>query len=130
MHEVAVAQSIIDIVRKKAQQSAERGPVVAVRIAAGEFRNIDAASLLFAFDALKQGTEDLDACELIIAMVEAEATCRTMGHVYNPSFNAGFRCPQCGDSIGALIHGEELDVVGVDIQSIVKEERDGYARIS
>lgn len=70
MHEMGIAQSVIDIVQKQA----EGHPGAAIRtigLRIGPFAGIDASSLTFCFDCLKAGTP-LEAAGLRIEEAELD----------------------------------------------------------
>ena len=80
MHEVGIAQSILDAVRTEMQPYSEARPVkVAVRV--GAMSGVDRDSLAFCFEAITKGTlfeamtlelEDAPADELELKFLELE----------------------------------------------------------
>lgn len=130
MHEAAVAQSILNIVCTKLRQTPNAEEVLTVHIIVGEFRNVEIASLQFAFDNLKALFNGCHNCELEAKVVQSKAVCRTGGHTYHPDFEHSFQCITCGDGIGKLICGEELDIIGITLQSRIDEECNEHARVS
>lgn len=118
MHEASMARAILEIVERKAK-SASTGPfrVVSVRVRAGEFRNVDEASLRFAFENLRDLYDGLERLSLNFELVEAKARCAPAGHEYRPSIDSAFCCSACGGGIGEIIAGEELDITGITIET-------------
>lgn len=71
MHEIGIAASVLDVVRKEvAMRAGARAMVVGLRI--GELAGVDPESLRFGFDALVKDS-DLDPLELRVEyLVERE----------------------------------------------------------
>lgn len=130
MHEAAIAESIIEIALTKLKGTTLTGRVGAVEVSIGEFRNVDAESLLFAFDCIKPIFPALENCHLEICLIEANALCRENDHLYRPSLERAFQCPECGGAIGKLISGQELDIVSVTIESTNEDETGRNARVN
>jgi len=130
MHEATIAQSILEIAEAKLRAIPNAGSVLSVHVIVGEFRNIDAMSLKFAFDSVKDLYNSCAECELEIETIEARAFCRGDSHLYHPHFNSGFRCEQCGEGIGKMLSGEELDVIGITLEALDDKEKDDYARVN
>lgn len=129
MHEATIAQSILNIISKKLQDTPNTALVSSVHIIIGEFRNVDDESLRFAFDNLKGLYDGCSSCVLETEIIGATANCRGSNHLYHPNPANAFRCTECGDGIGSLVCGEELDVIQIALQSIANEEKDLYARV-
>lgn len=71
MHEMGIAQSTLDAVRKEAAlRPGYRVAKIVVRL--GDLSGVDTESLSFCFDALVQGT-DLDPLELVLDQVKGDA---------------------------------------------------------
>lgn len=130
MHEATIAQSILNIASSKLKGTPNAESVVEIHIIVGEFRNVDIESLEFAFDQLKSLNPGCGACRLKADVVSSRAVCLKGDHVYHPEFERVFRCEICGDGIGKLLSGEELDVVGVTLLSNLRENQQENARNS
>jgi Zn finger protein HypA/HybF involved in hydrogenase expression len=129
MHEATIAQSILKIASTKLKQTPNAERVLDIRIIVGEFRNVDIESLHFAFDNLKDMYEGLDRCVLQTDKISAQAICRTSKHIYHPNQENHFCCTICGDGIGNLVSGEELDVIGVKLQATTnKDDKTGQGK--
>jgi hydrogenase nickel incorporation protein HypA/HybF len=115
MHEATIASFIVNSVADKCVFAG--GVATTVHVRAGTFRNIDPDALTFAFDAIKDLKWQTVGCELELEMVQAQATCRGLGHVYSPSMENAFACPICGGSIDKLTAGEELEITKVTINA-------------
>jgi len=116
MHEASVAQSILRIACNKLASTAHTDTVTAIHVIIGQFRNIDIDSLKFAFDNIRSMYDGCSNCRLEAEVIAARATCRGCSRTYNPDMATSFRCPQCGNGVGQLITGEELDVIGITLR--------------
>ena len=111
MHEAAVAKSILDIVALRAAEH-EGALVRVVKVDLGQFTAVDPESLEFAFDAIKQDYADCKESKLELRLVQTRALCASNRHHYMPAASFGFCCTTCGDGIGELTAGTELQVTG------------------
>ena len=60
MHEVSLAEGVIDVV-ERAAEGAHATAVSEVRVAVGELSNVEIEALAFAFESVKKGTVANDA---------------------------------------------------------------------
>lgn len=112
MHETGIAQSILDVALKTAEENgAKRINNLAVRI--GKMSAIDEASLRFAFDALKVGTIAENATFEYIE-VPLTGRCEECG---NESELEGYfvLCPKCNSGRVKILTGNELEIAYIDI---------------
>lgn len=120
MHEATIANNILGIIaRHLSEHPGSVADSVSVRI--GEFRNVDDQSLRFAFEALRQDHPGCEDCILSVDKVPALARCIQSGHEYCPQVDRAFRC-HCGSAMGALVQGEELDVINCKLRSVRRDE--------
>lgn len=113
MHEIGIANSILDAVRTEARQRPGSVPrKVAVRI--GELSAVDPEALRFGFEALIRDTE-LESMLLEIEMYPRRHLC--------PKCNFDFRvvefdsrCPQCGHELTKCISGEQLEIAYLEME--------------
>jgi Zn finger protein HypA/HybF involved in hydrogenase expression len=94
------------------------------KIQIGEFRNVDPDSLAFAFDALKSNDPQTQNCQLEIKMISAEAICQSNHHSYHPAEANFYACTICGDGIGKLISGQELEIASIIMETVQIETMD------
>lgn len=107
MHELSIAQSLMDIIIQEAQRHGlER--VKRVGISLGEFSAVVPESLTFCFDLIKEGTV-ADGAELVIAKVPLRGLCQDCGHDFDMD-QPVMDCPECGGHSIELISGRELSI--------------------
>jgi hydrogenase nickel incorporation protein HypA/HybF len=110
MHELAIAESVVDIaVRHAAGQK-----VVKVELEVGHLRQVVPAALEFAFELVAKGTP-VDGAELCMRDVPAAGVCRTCGaETTLPGFPLA--CESCGGFDVDVTHGEELRVESLELE--------------
>ncbi len=121
MHELSIAEAIVDV----ATRHAEGRRVLKVEVKVGHLRQVVPDSLHFAFDLVTQGTA-LDGAELVIAHIPAAGRCRECGA---ESVMVGFPlcCAQCGGLDVEVSAGEELLVDALELEEEqVTNERIGH----
>ena len=127
MHELSIAQGIVDLVRQHVPGERARD-VRTVRVRLGALSGVVADSLAFCFDAVVDGTP-LAAAQLDIEGVPTEAACDDCGRRFAPA-DLVFRCPACGSGRVRLLAGQELQVVHVELDeaSETAPARSGVSR--
>ena len=110
MHELSIAESIVDV----AVRHARGRPVSRVEVSVGHLRQVVPSALAFAFELVAQGTA-IDGAELVMNVVPAAGRCRTCG---DESVLDGFPllCRACGSADVAVTAGEELRVESLDVE--------------
>jgi hydrogenase nickel incorporation protein HypA/HybF len=114
MHEVSIAQSIIEIAEASARRVNSRC-VQVIKIRLGEFTTVVREALEFAFEAARQETVAKDA-RLEIETVPMVLRCASCGPVTDPARELCLVCPQCGLPL-EVISGEELQVDYIEVAS-------------
>jgi hydrogenase nickel incorporation protein HypA/HybF len=113
MHELGIAQSVIEAVERERLCHAGAKPVkVALRI--GELMAIDPEALRFSFDALTRETE-LQGLELEIQVCPRRQRCLECGADF-PVEDFVFECPQCGATHSQCISGEQLELAYLELE--------------
>ncbi len=111
MHELSIAESIIDIVLDGAKSN-NAGKVIKVTVVVGNCSGVVPESLKYCFDVIKKETA-ADSAELVITELSARAHCESCGG----DFKVGQYdcvCPECGDIImptgGRELHVSEMEI--------------------
>src|SRR5689334_8567636 len=112
MHELGIAQGILDIVRQYVPAS-RAAAVRGVTLKLGEMSGVQPESLEFCFGAIVAGTPYAGAF-LAIERVPAKGRCTCCGHMFSMRAPV-FVCPACRQSKVALASGNELQVVEVEL---------------
>lgn len=113
MHELAVTESILDIVcRHAAEAGAEK--VVRIHLVIGELSSIVDDSVQFYFDFLSQ-----DSCargaELSFRRIEATVECGFCEHAWSPK-TGDWKCPECGAMGARVVRGNEFYVDSIEVE--------------
>jgi len=116
MHELSIAQNILDIIRQSVPPPSH-AKIRFVDVKVGVMSGVVAESLSFSFAAIIQDT-DLASCAMNILEIPYVIRCHTCAK--ETSGSAGLAlCPECGGLDTEVLSGMELE-----IQSIHLEEED------
>lgn len=118
MHELSVAQGILDLVQQHVPQG-QAASVRAVTVRLGALSGVVAESLEFCFSAIVAGTP-YGAAFLSIDRVPTRAGCADCSGEFGVE-GLVFRCPDCGGPHVRLISGDELQVVAVELEEAESE---------
>lgn len=112
MHELSIAQSIVELVRANVP-AADVQSVKSVKIRVGKMSGVVADSLEFCFTAITQETP-LQGAGLDIERVPFVMKCRSCGTLFESE--AGIvLCPTCGAVDTEVLSGTELQVVEIEV---------------
>ena len=112
MHELAIAQSMVEIARRHA--GGRRVTRLEVRV--GHLRQVVPDSLTFALELVTQGTE-LEGAQLQIEHVPAAGVCRECGSTV-PLPDFPLMCSACGGLDVDVTEGEELEVESIEVAEL------------
>ncbi len=113
MHEVGIANSILEAARAEMARHAAARPVrITVRV--GELAAVDPDSLQFCFEALTRGT-DLDALELRIELCPWTHRCTACGTHFTV-IGYDCRCNRCGEEKTRFINGDQLELASLEME--------------
>lgn len=114
MHELSVAQNIIDIVRENVSEP-DYGRVNKILIEVGEFSGIVAESLEYCFDVIKTETEFINA-KMEIKKIPFRLFCNSCKT--ETSNNSGIRlCSNCGRNDTKIISGTDMKIIEVEVKT-------------
>jgi len=113
MHELAVTESILDIVKRHATQ-AEAERVLRVNLVIGELSSIVDDSVQFYWDYIAQDTVAQGA-QLSFRRLLVEVACQACDHKWHPE-SADWICPQCGESQARVVVGREFFVDSIEVE--------------
>jgi hydrogenase nickel incorporation protein HypA/HybF len=110
MHELAIAESVVDI----AVRHAAGRRVARVELEVGHLRQVVPSALSFAFELVARGTP-VEGAELSMREVEAAGRCRSCGaETRLPGFPLA--CGSCGGVDMEITRGEELRVQALELE--------------
>ena len=112
MHEMALAESVREIVEDVARRNAARR-VDVVRVELGALSCVEPNALRFCFDATMRGSLG-EGAELEIVTTPGEAWCMPCGRTVALA-RIGDACPECGSYQLAVSRGDAMRVVDIEI---------------
>jgi hydrogenase nickel incorporation protein HypA/HybF len=113
MHELAIAQNILEIVQQVVPEQ-QAAAVRQVRIRVGQLSGIVPDSLGFCFTVLVNET-NMQQASLAIEQVLTVSECRSCAHRFQIE-DLVFVCPACKGTDIELISGKELEVVDIELE--------------
>jgi len=111
MHELAIAESLLKIVR---DESKKHGliRVNQVRLRIGHLSTVVPSALSFSFEIIAQGTL-AEGAHLAMEMVPVTGHCQDCDADFEID-DYLFLCPQCGGALVSLLSGKELEIVDIE----------------
>jgi hydrogenase nickel incorporation protein HypA/HybF len=113
VHELSIAQALVDQV-EEVRASNGGGQVLAVEVRIGTWRLVVPEILTGYYESIARGTP-LEGSHLVIESVPATAHCSHCAVVF-PVEEAWVVCPECASLGATLLSGQELDLVGVELE--------------
>ncbi|MBX6365042.1 MAG: hydrogenase maturation nickel metallochaperone HypA [Gemmatimonadetes bacterium] len=110
MHELAVAQAVLDV----ALEAAAGRRVTRVELRVGALRQVVPAALAFSFELVARGTP-ADGAVLAIEPVPVVGRCRACG-VESEQHGFPLRCAACGRLALEIVRGQELSVEWLELE--------------
>jgi hydrogenase nickel incorporation protein HypA/HybF len=110
MHELAIAESVVDI----ATRHAAGRRVARVELEVGHLRQVVPSALSFAFELVARGTP-VEGAELSMREVEAAGRCLSCG-ADTPLPTLPLTCGSCGGFDVEVTRGEELRVEALELE--------------
>ncbi len=115
MHELSIAQSIVDVVEERANEC-KATQVKSVRLKIGEANGIVTDSLTFCFEMLTSLEPTLTGAQLLIDTVPHRALCRHCSKEF-PVINFVAQCPTCEEWSSDIVSGTELQILNMEIET-------------
>ena len=112
MHEMALAEGIVQIVEETARANAAAS-VRAVHLRIGALSSVEPAALRFSFDAVTRGTV-ADGARLEMITTPGRAWCLPCGETVDLA-RRGDACPRCGSYQLQVTQGDEMRVSEIEI---------------
>lgn len=115
MHELSIAQSIVDAVETRATEC-QASKVKSVRLRIGEANSIVTDSLTFCFEMLTSLEPLLSGAHLLIETVPHRARCAQCASEF-PVLNFVAQCPTCAEWSNDIVSGTELQILDMEIEA-------------
>jgi hydrogenase nickel incorporation protein HypA/HybF len=112
MHELAIAQSIVEAVEAKASEC-HATQVKAVRLKIGEASGVVTDSLTFCFEMLSSLEPTLAGAKLLIDTMPHRAFCRHCKQEFSVA-NFVAQCPTCQEWSNEIVSGTELHILEME----------------
>ena len=113
MHELAITQSMLDLVLEQAEK-AEAKEVEKINLVIGEMTGVVEQCVQFYFDLLSQETI-AEGAALYFTIVPARARCRVCDKPFELK-EFDWTCPYCQSNSMEIISGKELFVESIEVK--------------
>jgi len=113
MHELAITQSMLDVVLEQAKK-AEAKEVGKITLVIGEMTGVVEECVRFYFDFLSQGTL-AEGAALSFQPVATQARCRVCDKLFELK-EFDWACPYCGGKEMEIVAGKELFVESIEVE--------------
>jgi len=112
MHELTIAQKILEIAEEKARGSG-LSKITGIRVRIGSLTTVVPDALNFCFSFAREDTMAGEA-NLDIEEVRAEARCDSCGSDFPVEQSFFLVCSACGSTNTKLLRGTELDLLSIE----------------
>ena len=113
MHELAITQSMLDVVLKQAEKAGAK-QVGRINLVIGRMSGVVDQCMQFYFDFLSKGTI-AEGATLFFKMVPTTARCRGCGKTFELG-EFEWTCPHCQGSSLEITAGQELYVESIEVE--------------
>jgi hydrogenase nickel incorporation protein HypA/HybF len=113
MHELAITQSMLDLVLGQAEK-AKAKRVGRINLVIGEMTGVVGECVSFYFDFLSKGTS-AEGAALAIKAVPTQAKCRACGKLFELQ-EFDWTCPSCRGNNIEIVSGKELFVESIEVE--------------
>ena len=113
MHELGIANEILDIALTEAERHAAK-KVTSIRLRVGVLRSVEPENLSFLFEHLARGTP-AEGALLDIVEEPVRVECEACGVSESPYFT--WECPRCKGSSVSVTGGDSLSILSLDVDA-------------
>ena len=113
MHELSIAESILETANKTLENNPGNNRIDSIRLRIGLLAAVDDDALRFALEAITEGTLN-SGMEIRIEKVYPQAKCFSCGNSFEVR-DMIYTCPQCGAFRADLEGGDELEIVSMEV---------------
>ncbi len=112
MHELSIAQNIIEIVNEHAKRHKAK-QITRIVIDIGELSGVEKDALEFCFPIAAEGSVASDSC-LELNIIPLMALCNACNHTFRV-YDLQFICPECENVDLKIIDGKEMLIKTIDM---------------
>jgi hydrogenase nickel incorporation protein HypA/HybF len=112
MHEMSIAQNLLEIIREEMAKHDVR-VLKSIRLHIGQLSAVVPDSLSFCFGVMTSGTE-LEGAKLIMEIIPLRAVCKECNQAFEIQDYA-FLCPHCGSREINTTSGQDLSIVEMEV---------------
>jgi len=113
MHEASIAASLLEIVSGQCRKSGYH-KIESIHLKIGRASGIMTDALVFAFEALKEGSP-AEKAVLDLEEVPVTGLCAECNNTFTTEGEFILSCPCCGGSSFRMTAGRELDVIDMEV---------------
>jgi hydrogenase nickel incorporation protein HypA/HybF len=112
MHEMSIAQSLVDILREEMAKH-HASELKSVRLHIGQLSAVVPDSLSFCFEVITSGTE-MEGAQLIMEVIPLEGVCKECNKAFEIKDYA-FECPHCKSTEIETTAGQDLSIIEMEV---------------
>ncbi len=116
MHELAIAEALIEQVRREVRRAGQNGRVTRLELAVGQLSGVHCDSLRFAFELLSPGTM-VEGAKVDIDQPRAVCRCQACG-AREEIDQLVVECPRCRSSQITIEEGRQLLLQSIEIEDV------------
>jgi len=113
MHELAIAQSVVEFLEKEQARRGLSG-IKAIGLRIGELSDLVPEALEFGFQSITRGTA-LESVRLEIEKVPLRARCKGCGCEFRVE-DYFFLCPECACTAVDVIQGQDTEIAYLEVE--------------
>ena len=113
MHEASIALSLLEIASRECSKSGHKR-IDSISVRVGKASGVMPDALLFAFDAMKEGSAARDAV-LQVEEVPVSGRCRDCSSEFTVAEQYVLSCPICGGRSFSITAGREMDITEMEV---------------
>ncbi len=113
MHELAITQSMFDLVLEQARKARAK-KVGKINLVIGEMTGVVGDCVQFYFDFISKGTL-AEGATLSLAMIPPKARCQGCDKLFDLK-EFDWTCPHCGGNSLQIVAGKELFVESIEVE--------------
>jgi hydrogenase nickel incorporation protein HypA/HybF len=115
MHELSIALSILDLASEEAERHGGSS-IVAIHLRLGPLSGVAKDALRSAYELAREDSP-CSAAELVIEEVPLVTFCPNCNAERMLTSAQEMCCPECGAATPTIVHGQELEVISLELES-------------